>query len=278
MVQENRVARVLNLYVPLLSDFLCWGFGSELFLFLMGFHRDILPILNDPKRRKWIYVFDSWEPEWENIERILLSSHGIEQVFFSSSQTVEHFRGRVPFPVEWLPQACDRSEIAADSADGATKARVVLNIGRTNSVLDHFFESFCERNNFAYFVPGRPGSPRCESRAEYLKLLHSSAIVVVHPRNMQYPEVTGCVSLLTARYFEAYSAGAVVCGYKPTSGEFEKVLGDMPFIEYGDSFEEQLLAALEQPDVWKYGKARCAANHTWDARLASLAGRLSQRQ
>jgi len=273
-LERNRAARLVRRIIPAVSRCVYSGMGTNVFLFLMGFHRDILPVLNDPKRQKCIYLFDSWEPEWTEIESLLRAAKNISKVYFSSSQTADHFRGRLPFPIEWLPQAFDRQEAASDCQDPRQKKKVVLNIGRSNTQLDEFFHEFCRQHGFQYIVPGKIGGVTCDTRAEYLSLLHSSAIVLVHPRNLQYPETTGCVSLLTARYFEAFSSGSVVCGFKPTSGEFERVLCDFPFVEYSASFESDLLAAVQQPQVWADARRRCLKDHTWDARLAPVANEL----
>jgi hypothetical protein len=241
-------------------------------LFLMGFSKSILPILKSCNINKWIYLFDSWEPEWADMESIINSSYSIRHLFLSSSQATEHFRKRLAIGVDWIPQAAIASEFSPEALQWEEKSNTILNIGRSNSVLDSFFSEFATRHGFTYLRDEYPGQVKFKTRSDFLRALYSAKIVVVHPRNMQYPLQTGCVSMLTARNFEAYQSGGVVCGFKPQSGEFDTVLKDFPFIEYENSqqFECSLLSAIKNPSLWTTALLQTKRFHTWEKRAHQM--------
>ena len=65
---------------------------------------------------------------------------------------------------------------------------------------------------------------------------------------------------------------------KPSSGEFERVLGGLPFIEYSEPerFEWDLLEALKRDEIWEYARSKVLDAHTWQTRtkriLSDIAG------
>jgi hypothetical protein len=251
---------------------------GDVVLFLMGLSKDVLPLLNDSSRRKWLYLFDTWEPGWQVTEDVLRGATSLQCVYMPSSQSVEHFRGRLQCDVQWLPQAGIGSEFSVKGLGWGQKTKTILNIGRTNHVLDEFFLRFSQKHGFRYLRDEYPGQVLFKTRDAFLSALDQSQIIVVHPRNLEYPEVTGRVSMLTARNFEAYQSAGVVCGFKPDSGEFERVFDGFPFVEYSASFESDLLAAVQQPQVWADASRRCLREHTWDCRLGAMAAEIKGRQ
>jgi hypothetical protein len=277
LFRDNRIARNLARAWPSLPKRVFGPLGSPVFLFLMGLREDLMPLLQDADRRKSIYLFDTWEPEWSGIERQLATARNLQTVYMSSSQAVDFFKDRLDCEVCWLPQAATSNEFHHSARDWTLKTNTILNIGRSNRVLDQFFEHFAAKHGWEYIKPEIRGGVRFESRNEFLQTLYRSKIVVVHPRNLEYPEATGCVSMLTARYFEAYQSAGVVCGFKPNSGEFEQVLGDFPFVEFGDpqQFEEELLAATHDAAPWLAAEQQCKVAHTWEQRVLDIAARLS---
>lgn len=246
---------------------------QEVVLFLMGLSREVIPTLKDAGLRKTIYLFDTWEPEWDKIEEILNSAKSLQSVFMSSSQAVNHFRTRLNCDIHWLPQAAISSEFSERASDWSNKQKTIVNIGRTNSVLDEFFCEFSRKHGYTYLRDQYPGEAKFKNRGDFLNALYTAQIVVVHPRNLEYPETTGCVSMLTARNFEAYQSGGVVCGFKPDSGEFEDVLSEFPFIEFKSSkqFEADLLVSVDAPASWCAALDRCRQLHTWETRLSGIA-------
>ncbi len=270
--RRNRIARMLRRSWPNFGrDLLLFDCRRDVMLFLMWCDFAVGDVLANPRRRKWVYLFDTWEPQWAQIGKYMKEWRNIGGVMFSSSQAAEHFREIMPFPVFWCPQAADAREFEIP-APPAKRARSIVNIGRPNRALDDFFIRFAERHGFRYVSQRTPLGTIFKYRADFVRELLGSSIVVVHPRNIDSPEVTGKVSMLTARYFEAYQSGAVVCGFKPNSGEFEKVLGDYPFVEFtGEkAFQEELLEQLKNPRVWAEARNRALKEHSWDARASMM--------
>jgi hypothetical protein len=246
-----------------------FGLRNDLFLFMMVLRKQFMPLLEDSSRKKRIYLFDTWEPGWYELERSLNRAKGVQAVFMSSLQAATHFQGRFSFPVSWLPQAANRKEFNSTNGDWRNKKNIILNIGRTNKLLNAFFEMFATKHGYEYIRPHIYGEVNFERREDLLRVLYQSKIVVVHPHNLDSPEITGCVSTLTARYFEAYQSSAVVCGFKPSSNEFDQVLSGMPFVVFDEpeSFEIALLDALKHPSKWIEAGLKCQASHTWEERL-----------
>lgn len=277
LFQNNRIARNLRKVFPSLGQALLPDIGPKVFLFFMGPHRKFNELLCDPHRKTWVYLFDAWEPGWPAIEAWMRTWSNVGGVWFASSQAADYFRPKFPFPVAWLPQASDSTEFAAhDIATFQLRENTVFNIGRNNGVLTHFFEEFSARHHLTYLHEVGDGQILYEMRSDWIAKLCHSKIVVVHPRNLSHPDVTGDVSMLTARYYEAYNTGAIVCGFKPTSGEFERALQGFPFIEYrdADSFESELLAALANPAPWHAAREKIRREHNWQARFAHITSAL----
>jgi len=245
---------------------------QDVFMFLMDFPKKLIPLFCNPSLRISLYLFDVWEPGWNRLEEFLSAASGIQRVFMSSYQAAEHFRDRLRIEVKWVPQAANSSEFSFVAKEWKRKKNIIINMGRKNRVLDDFLVEFSRKYNFDYIRGRYPGEVRFKFRKDFLNALYSARVVVVHPQNLDQPEKTGCVSMLTARYFEAYQSGGVVCGFKPHSGEFEKVLGGFPFVEYTNScqFESDLLSAIASPEPWIAAVDLCREFHTWERRLLSI--------
>ncbi len=247
------------------------GLARNVFVCAMWLDKQYRYLLQDARRRKWVYLFDTWEPHWDYIEGEARCWRNVAEVYFSSLQTAEYMRGRLDIPVSWLPQA---SGIAATQCwRQQAKEPIVYNIGRPNSVLEAFFRDWCARRGFRYVTQGPVDAALLSSREAFEALLGRARVVVVHPRNIDSPEVTGSVSMITARFYEAYRCGAVVCGFKPSSGEFERVFAGYPFVEYRSpvQFSEALEEALADERPWQHAREHALMNHNWTARLGPVA-------
>ena len=272
-LKQNRIARNIIKICRKLEPSLYYDTGRDLFLFLMGFDKLVFDILRDSSKNKWIYLFDTWEPNWTNMEKEMKHWKNINSIYFASMQTAQYFSTRLSFPVKWVPQAADCEEfIQNENTIYKQKLPIIFNIGRVNNNLKNFFKKFSSKYNYRFLIQKLPGELVAPNRLDYIRTLLQSSIILVHPQNIDSPEVTGKVSTLTARYYEAYNTGSVVCGIKPTSGEFDKVLKDYPFIEYIDdeSFEKAILESLKYPEIWNQAKQRVRKEHTWEVRLSCL--------
>jgi hypothetical protein len=273
LFRQNRIARWIRKGSPGFGqDALLFDFGREVVIFLMWCDKMVSEVLKSPGRRKWLYIFDSWEPDWNAVEVFLQSATNVGAVFFSSSQAAAHFDAILEVPVLWCPQAADPKEFNSVSGS-AERLPQILNIGRANRTLGEFFRGFSGRSGLALLSQNETMDILFPDRASFVQALGRSRIVVVHPRDMDAPEQTGSVSMLTARYFEAFMSGAVVCGFKPRSGEFEQVFREYPFVEYRDpgSFERDLLEELGRPERWASARERALEEHSWDARARLIA-------
>lgn len=268
ILTKNRFSRNFLKLFGAFSPNLFFGCGKNVFLYLMWCDSRVYPLMRHPGIRKTIYIFDSWEPAWSSIEDEMMRWKNVNAVYFSSSQIVNYLRNKVPYPVRWCPQATAISAAENHPVLEVLERPLVLNIGRPNKILSQFFVKFCSDTGMKYISQDSLEGIIFQSRQDFINTLLRSAIVIVHPRNIDYPEVTGCVSMLTSRYFEAYHSGGVVCGFKPSTGEFEKVLGDLPFVEYSNptDFKAQLLEAMQKKDIWLEARSRIQKEHSWEVR------------
>lgn len=271
--RRNRISRNIIKIFP--------GFGRNLLpeisgnsvLFLMYVDWNLDGFLSSNRSRKWIYLFDSWEPQWSDLEKRFGAWRNVGCLYLSSSQAVEHFQSRVEFPVKWLPQASTYEYVPLDGIYiEDEQKRIILNIGRPNISLDNFFLNFSKKYDFQYFSQSSMEGILFKNRKEFLSMLNNAAIVVVHPRNIDHSDLTGNVSMVTARYFEAYQSGAVVCGFKPSGIEFKKVFDGYPFLEMHshDDFERDLLEELEQTEKWRIVAEQAREQHNWDVRAREI--------
>lgn len=283
-LQRNRIARYWTLLKPNRVPDPFLGVGRNLLFFLMWFDKRIFPTLRNSRRKTWLYVFDCWEPHWDELVNEMNSWRNMGAIFFASSQAATYFETKVSFPVRWCPQATTPIETIYSNAGSrkasqsdSEKRKTVMNIGRPNTVLTKFFRDFCNRHDMHFISQEAMEQPLFDSRAKFFDAILESDIVVVHPRNMEQPQITGRVSMLTARYLEAYQSGGVVCGFKPTSGEFEKVLGDLPFVEYENDrqFEDELIDALDCPEKWLVARDNVERYHTWRSRASYVLAEIS---
>ena len=278
-LQRNRLARSVRKVFPTVGENLFYDAGKVVVLFLMWLDDAVRHLLCDPHRKKIVYIFDAWAPQWTQMEQKMRMWRNVSIVFFASRQACEHFSDVFAFPIQWCPQAADPATFSrASSANAFPTQPTILNIGRPNRTLAAFFDSFSRKHGFRHIVQSTVEGVLFPTRTAFAGALARSSIVVVHPRNLDSPEVTGAVSTLTARYYEAYNSGGIVCGFKPTSGEFDQVLSGYPFLEFQDerTFEAALLHELSELEKWKQAKYNIALEHSWDARALTMMSAISR--
>lgn len=295
---ENALARVSEgrLCIPdfKLRSYLCWrnrvsrtilrrfpGFYANILpeiigdsaLFLMGVDLALNGFLSSPRSRKWIYLYDAPESAWVFLERKFHTWRNIGCLYLSSSQAAAYFQEKLNFPVQWLPQASTYKYIALKGKyKELGREKIILNIGRPNKALGEFFRWFSEKHGFHFITQDTTEGILFSNREEFLSILNNSAIAVVHPRNIDHPDEMGCVSMLTARYYEAYQSGAVVAGFRPVSGEFEKIFSGYPFVEMHawSSFQDELICELDQKSKWLAIARQARVKHCWENRVKEI--------
>ena len=282
---RNRLSRTIRKRFPDFFSNILPEITGDSVLFLMGIDLALNGFLSSNRSKKWIYLFDTPESAWDFLERKFNTWNNIGCLYLSSSQATDHFQRKLHFPVRWLPQASTYKYYPLmEKFRTFGPNKIILNIGRPNKKLDEFFRYFSRKHGFNFVSQGSLEGILFPCREEFLSVLNNSAIIVVHPRNIDQPDEMGCVSMVTARYYEAYQSGAVVCGYRTTSGEFEKIFPSYPFVEMQswDTFEKELIYETSQKDKWLESARLARIHHGWDVRVRQIMNdindQLSRRQ
>ena len=241
--------------------------NERYFIALMGLGPCKLfrPILRDEKVNKIVYLFDVWEPEFSSFYKEMEHWENISIVYFAYKQANEYFENQFEFRTKWAPQAVDINEFY--EFRNIKKERIIVQVGRKDDELHPFFLKFSKKYNMDYIYEKVKGEVIAPQRRDYIKLISKASIFVISPQNFSFPERTGSVSPVTAKYYEGYASSALVVGKKTSSDEFDLLFPGYSFVEYKNNevqFEQEILSMLgEKFDVFE----RIEKEHTWDKRV-----------
>ena len=255
-------------------------YDDGIFLYIamhLNYLKSNLYLLEELKKngnRIALYVWDCWEPEFDDWQKVL-DELNPDHIFFSFRQTYEHFKDR--YDCSWIPQSAN---LLSFKNLNSRKSRMLLQMGRVNSEIhkriisymnDHHLEDI--RDNYAYRRDDK--EVLFPDLKELVEEINRSKYIVCIPKCYENPKRTGNISAMTGRYYEAIVCKTMIIGKKPLV--FDELFGKDGMIEFNDDFSDfdEKIDEMEN-DPERYNEItqknyECFMNnHTWSHRLDQM--------
>ena len=223
-----------------------------------------------------LYCFDTWEPKYEEFEKIFKKIRP-QYLFCTYLKSAEHFKRVLSETrVYWLQQSMDKT-VFYDY--GEEKKRLFIQMGRKNESLHHYVFEYLdhnkiENNNKNYNYMKENKKPIYKNKFDLAKNINATKFFITAPQNIDNYKITGNISEVTARYFEAMAAKSLIVGYKPEDSFDLLFPFDNAMITVkpdGSDFDEKINYYLEHEDEYNEIINRnykyVNNNHTWTNRL-----------
>jgi hypothetical protein len=162
-----------------------------------------------------IYCFDTWETqyvEWEKMfDYIRPTTH-----FFAYKQSVAYFSQKYE-NVFFLPQSMDRTFFHDYSEK---KSRLFMQMGRKSETIHKMILQYMDKKGLAdieenYVYEKEKGKIIYPDTKELARNINKTKYFVSAPQSLENAELTGSVSDVTARFYEAMASKTLIIGYKP---------------------------------------------------------------
>jgi hypothetical protein len=207
--------------------------GSRRSLTVLSWASDARTFPDSYWRQPVPWIFDCWEPQFPQWER-LLRRHKISIAFFSSRSTTKYFASRIQgLQAHWIPEACDPERFEWERPL-ANRSCGVLELGRKWTALHERIREPLRSAGIRHLYSDPRGSRALFPHVGDLRRgLGETAIMLCFPRSITHPESAGCVETFTQRYLEAIGSGCLVVGRAPA--ELVELFGFDPMIRLDDS-------------------------------------------
>lgn len=240
---------------------------------------DMRATLKQVNERLILYVFDCWEPKWMEFQAILKEINP-KAICFAYDKAVKHFSQW--FENCWLmPQSMN---LKYYHEYNLSKRRLFMQMGRKTEcihemIINYLVKNKVPINDLNYVYEKQKGTVIFPDTATLAKEIASSYFFVCVPQNIENSKLTGNISEVTARYYEAMACKTMIIGIKPTDS-FDKLF---PYSNAmcevnGETFEKTVTYYLENEDEYNIITARnydyVMKNHRWKNRLKDLEKRL----
>ncbi len=211
-IQRRIIQKIIELYPNIFS------------LKLSEKYQDVFTILMSPpdiyklipltlfSKRKHIYIYDLWKPEYQYFEKCLRSLN-ITNVFFSSRQTQQYFNKKcydLQTKFYWLPEAVS-SEIY-QFLDYKDKSIDLLSFGRKYDLYHDSILEYAQNNNINYIY--QKDKIVFDNKTDFTQGLANSKISLCFPASVTSNKV-GNISKITMRYFQSMASKCLILGKAP---------------------------------------------------------------
>lgn len=222
-----------------------------------------------------IYLFDTWEPEYDTIIS-LLKDIGPKYIFFAYHQTAEALRTQFN-RVYVLPQSMDREYFHSYKV---SKTRLFMQMGRRNERIHNLIISYLKEKGIAetdenYVYEKQKGHIIYPSIQDLAINIAKTKYFVAAPKILESMDSTGNISDVTARFYEAMACKTLIIGYKPKY--FSVLFPDAYMIDLDEderSFGEIIDYYEEHMDEYDEIVDRnynvVFKHHTWTNRLQTV--------
>lgn len=162
-----------------------------------------------------IYCFDTWEPQYEEWER-LFSYINPNYIFLAYKQSVNFFCKKYK-NVFWLPQSMNRKYFFDRHEK---KSRMFMQMGRRTekihlAILEYLKKRGLENIDENYIYEKEKGKLIFPDTEELARNINATKYFICAPQSCENTKKTGKVSDVTARYYEAMACKSLIIGYKP---------------------------------------------------------------
>ena len=275
----NRVISKIGIQ-PIADSFAKQKRNDCVFMYIamhLSYLKTNLYLLNELKKagnRIALYVWDCWEPEFDEWQEVLDDLRP-DYIFFSFKQTWEHFQNR--YNCYWIPQSANRLYFKDLEIP---KTRLFIQMGRVNKPLHEKILSYMNKhniediiNNYAYRREDR--GALFPELSKLVEEINRSKYLVCIPKCYENPKRTGNISAMTGRYYESIACKTMIIGKKPLV--FDELFPSNGMIEFKDDlsdFEEKIDYFENNPAEYQKivdkNYERFVNNHTWANRLEDM--------
>ena len=233
-------------------------------------HCKTLKRLIDLGKNVAIYCFDTWETQYQ-IWDDLFSFINPTVLFLAYKQSCIYFSKRYQ-NVVWLPQSMDTS-FFRDYGEG--KTRLFMQMGRRNERIHEMILEYLKTNRIEdieknYIYEKTKGDIIFPKTEELAKEINKTKYFVCAPQLLENSRLTGNVSDVTARYYEALASKSMIIGYKPST--FDELFPDIIIIDLDkislkDAVDFYETNPKEYMSIVNKNYDSIMADHTWKSRF-----------
>ena len=276
----NQIANRMKC-MPKIGDVLVVRGGTEYYLYVAmvieDLEKEVMTLVHASQHKKLlIYCFDTWEKnynQWMNLFEYI----NPYAIFFAYKNTADFFsqkRSRIYF----LPQSMDTKYFFPH--EEVSKDRLFMQMGRKNNTIHHMTLEYIhghklKDNEQNYVYEREPGKVIYPKTSDLSKNISKSIFFVCAPQKCENEQLTGAISDVTARFYEAMACKTLIIGFKPDT--YDELFPRDSMVELnpdGSDFEEKISYFLKNPD--KYNELveknfqYVMKEHTWARRLEKI--------
>lgn len=215
----NKICRKLHVSTRILDWTACKRFQGKNILFIaMGlfdltkYQRELQMISQN--NNLGIYCFDVWETMYKKYSEILKIIKP-KMIFFAYKEAYLHFKKQ--YMSFFVPQSMDETFFYPRHIK---KRRLFIQIGRKNEKIHNLIIKYLNKNNIklddtSYIYEKEKGKILFPSTDDLAVEIAASKYFVAAPQSCENSLLTGRVSDVTARFYEAMACKTLIIGYKP---------------------------------------------------------------
>ena len=245
-------------------------------------NKHILKGLKNHKKKVALYIYDCWEPEFDDWQKTI-DEIDPDYVFFCFKQTWEHYKDI--YNCYWIPQSADLEIFKPSETE---KTRIFIQMGRLNEKIHHKILEYLEQkgledNRGNYIYRRDKNELIFPELLDLVKGIGESRYIVCVPKCYENFKRTGNVSGITARYFESMACKTMIIGKKPIS--FDELFPEDGMVEFKEDmsdFAEKIDHFENNRDEYNRIVERnyeiLMEKHTWGNRLDEILKIINEEQ
>ena len=238
-------------------------------------HLSILKAVSQKTNHLLIYCFDTWESEytyWEDAFKKIKPYC----VFFAYKESHLYFKEK-GIRTGFVPQSMDEQFFFPHNV---SKERLFMQMGRKNTKIHDMIIGYLERHNILdtddnYVYERHLANIIYPDTMDLAENISRTRFFVCAPQSLENSKLTGKISDVTARFYEAMACKAIIIGFKPDT--YDELFPSDSMIELnpdGSDFDEkidELINNVEEYDEkvnvnYQYLQEK----HRWKNRLDSM--------
>lgn len=185
-----------------------------------------------------IYCFDVWQSQYETYEK-LFEDICPTMIFFAYKEACHHFSQK--YTCFFVPQSMDERFFYPRDVE---KTRMFIQIGRRNEEIHQMIEAYLSAHSMTqsdenYLYEKKKGCIIFPDTNDLAIGIAQTKYFVGAPQSRENKALTGDISDVTARFYEAMACKTLIIGYKPDT--FDELFSSDAMVdlsENGASFDE----------------------------------------
>lgn len=247
-------------------------FYAAMSLYNLKVNAGTLKLLKKQGAKIVIYCFDTWEPQYKEWDEVL-SDIAPSYIFLAYKQSVQFFAPKYK-NVFWLPQSMNKKYFFDRKKE---KTRMFMQMGRRTEkihrlILKYLKDNGIEDTNNNYVYERNKGELIFPDTEELSENINATKYFICAPQSYENEKLTGKVSDVTARFYEAMACKSLIIGYKPkVFDELFPYKAMAELNEDGSNLKEIVDYFEKNPDEYNNlvnkNYQYVMENHTWKKRL-----------